>query len=289
MAIEYVKTITEDNLILQGLLSEATSETAILHIHGMSGNFWENSFIKTMLVEYPKNNVSFLTVETRGSELQRWFSKADGTLRLVGNAHEIFEESEYDIKAWINFLIGKGYKKIHLQGHSLGCSKIAHYVTTNACPAVSNLLFISPADMLGLMLEPTMTGQRERLFAEARSLTEAGHGANLLSETFWGHAVMSADSFLNFFGEKAKTAIFNFFNPELGYKVINHLEKPILAILGTKDDGVVNDQFECTEIFKREAKRCPRFQGEVYQGAAHSFEKFEERVVGDVLKFICTY
>jgi len=285
--MKFVQTVTEDKLILQGLLSPADSaDTVILHIHGMSGNFWENTFIKTMLVEYPKNNISFLTVETRGSELHRWFSKTDGALKLIGNSYEIFEESELDLRAWITYLISQGYKKIHLQGHSLGCSKIAYYVTKNSSPEVQSLLFISPADMLGLILEPKMQEQHERLVSEATSLKHSGNGATLLSETFWGYARMSADSYINFFGSNAATAIFNFFKPELGYNVINKINKPILSILGTADDGVATDQFECTDIFKREAQNCPKFNGLVYDGASHSFEKFEAQIVADVLKFI---
>lgn len=51
--MEFVRTRTPDNLILQGLLSEPAkkSDSVILHIHGMSGNFWENSFIKKMIEE----------------------------------------------------------------------------------------------------------------------------------------------------------------------------------------------------------------------------------------------
>lgn len=97
--MEFVRTTTSDDLILQGLLSgpETNTDSVILHIHGMSGNFWENGFIKTMLSEYPKQGCSFLSVETRGSELIRFLYKTNGSFVMLGNAYEIFEDSVKDI------------------------------------------------------------------------------------------------------------------------------------------------------------------------------------------------
>ena len=42
------------------------------------------------LKEYPKNKLAFLTVETRGAELLRWFQTGDGKTKLIGNSYEIF-------------------------------------------------------------------------------------------------------------------------------------------------------------------------------------------------------
>jgi predicted alpha/beta-fold hydrolase len=71
--MQFVETTTEDDLILQGIIAEPKKKTksAVLHIHGMAGNFWENDFIKTMISDYPANGHTFLTVETRGSETSK--------------------------------------------------------------------------------------------------------------------------------------------------------------------------------------------------------------------------
>jgi len=150
--MEFVKTTTEDNLIFQGLLAEPDNktDTAILHIHGMSGNFWENGFIKDMIKKYPENNITFLTGENRGSELLRWFKMPDKKDILLGDAYEIFEDCVKDIQSWVDFLKNKGYTKIHLQGHSLGCAKIAYYLSLNKDKIIKSLIFISPSDMIGL-------------------------------------------------------------------------------------------------------------------------------------------
>ncbi|MFB6216949.1 MAG: hypothetical protein ABEJ72_08295, partial [Candidatus Aenigmatarchaeota archaeon] len=102
---KFVETSTEDGIRLQGLLAEAEkTDTAVIHFHGMSGNFYANSFIKPMLSRYPSENISFLTVEQRGSETIRLFETTEENIVTIGNAYEKFEDSKYDIDAWIDFL-----------------------------------------------------------------------------------------------------------------------------------------------------------------------------------------
>ena len=286
--MEFVQTTTKDNLVLQGLLVEPSkkTETVILHIHGMAGNFWENKFIKTMLTDYPKNNIAFLTVETRGSELLRWFSTSEDDKRLVGNSYEIFEESIIDIDSWVNYLKSKGYKNIHLQGHSLGCSKIAYYQKMNNDPLIRSLLFISPADMMGLLIEPKYVTEYEKFFKEAKELTKKGKENDLLSNIHWSFARQSAKSFINFSFENDNLAIFNYYNPERGFKTIGEIKIPMLSILGTKDDGIVTDAHKSTEMLRKQAKNTKKFHGVVCEGAQHNFEGFEKEIVKEVLKFI---
>ena len=286
--MEFVETKTEDNLILQGLLSETNKKTdsVVLHIHGMSGNFWENYFVKTILKEYPKNNLSFLTVETRGSELLRWFSTADGDKRLIGNSYEIFEECLFDIEAWINFLKSNGYKNIYLQGHSLGCSKITYYQKIKNNSLIKSLIFISPADMMGLLVEKSYKQEYEKFLKEAKELTKKGKENELLSGIHWTFARQSAKSFLNFSFENNNLAIFNYYNPERGFDTIKSIKIPMLSILGTKDDGIPTDAYKSTEMLKENAINCKKFKGVVFENAEHDFHGFEDRIVKEVLGFI---
>ncbi|MDE1865681.1 MAG: alpha/beta hydrolase [Candidatus Micrarchaeota archaeon] len=286
--MEFIRVTTSDNLILQGLFSEpkASTDSVILHIHGMSGNFWENGFIKTMLSEYPKNGVAFLTVETRGSEVIRFFGKTDGNFVKIGNAYEIFEECTKDIQAWIDLLSKNGYKRIYLQGHSLGCSKIAYYQSTKNDRRVKALLFISAADMLGLVLNPRDLPLHTRHIAESENLVGKGKGGELLPDALWATNQVSAKTYLNFFSKTAKTAIFNYYDAKLGFATIKTITIPMLSIFGTKDDGIVTDPYKSNEILKENAIKSPKFVGVVFDGAQHSYAGFEDQIVESVLKFI---
>ena len=286
--MEFVKTTTKDKLTLQGIFSEPSKKTdsVILHIHGMSSNFWENSFIKTMLKDYPKNDVAFLSGENRGSELLRWFSTTDGKIKLIGDSYEIFEECIEDINGWISFLKEKGYKNIHLQGHSLGCAKIAYYQKLMKNPLVKSLIFISPADMMGLLVNPQEKPNYDKFLKEAKELVKKGEEEELLSGIQWEFARQSAKSFLNFSFENNNMAIFNYYNPERGFDTIKSINVPMLSILGTKDDGVCTDPYEANEMLRKNAINCPKFSSEVFVDAKHSFSGFENKIVDSVLKFI---
>jgi pimeloyl-ACP methyl ester carboxylesterase len=280
--MHFVQTTTSDKIILQGLMKNAKikSKKLIIHIHGMSGNFYENSFIKQMIEDYPNNKVDFLTVETRGSELMRWFYKTDGNPTLIGNAYELIEDSDKDIEAWLNFAIKQGYKEIYLQGHSLGCSKIAYTITKHNLK-VKGIILISPSDMHGLRLHPSEIKDHTKRLKQAEKMKKDGKGSELIPGLMWDYAVLSANSYLSIFGEATK--VFNFFNPKDGFKILNNIKVPVLAIVGTKDDGICTDAYEAMEMMKKETKVI---QTEVYKNAPHSFNGFEKRITNDVLKFL---
>ena len=239
-----------------------------------------------MLKEYPENKLSFLTVETRGAELIRWFQTSNGKTKLIGNSYEIFEESTYDINAWVNFLKSKGYKHIHLQGHSLGCSKIAFYQKVMKNPLVNSLIFISPSDMMGLLVNDRDKPHYDRFLKEAKELKKKGKENQLLSEIQWDFAMQSAKSFLNFSFENNNLAIFNYYNPEKGFDTIKSISVPMLSILGTKDDGIVTDAYKSNEILKKNASNCKKFKGVVFENAKHEFEGFEDKIVKEVISFL---
>ncbi|HLP79742.1 MAG TPA: alpha/beta hydrolase [Acidobacteriota bacterium] len=284
--MRFVHTHTSDSLILQGLLCEPVTQTksAILHIHGMAGNFWENSFVKTMIEQYPRAGVSFLTVETRGSEVLRWFSCTDGSQRLIGNSYERFEDCVLDIDAWVSFLVSLGYDTIYLQGHSLGCAKIAYYMKGKQPVAIKGLLLISPSDMLGLLEEPSYHVRYEALLGRAKSLINEGKPDELLA-LHWDFAHLSARTFVNFSSENDNIAIFNYLNPRRGFATLNALTVPVLAIMGTKDDGIVHNNVAAAVDLLRKNIRT-RFVGAVFTDAAHDFNGFEDRIVSEVLDFI---
>lgn len=63
-----VQVNTLDGLYLHGYYAPTQDKkTVLLHIHGFEGNFYENNFIYVLADELEKNNIAFLTVNTRGN------------------------------------------------------------------------------------------------------------------------------------------------------------------------------------------------------------------------------
>ena len=114
MTLDFIRFKAADGVELQGWLTNEAGDTAVIHIHGMSGNGYENYFLDPLREVYAKNGISFLTIDTRGRGVVSQFwqgSKIDswglGT-KLGGSCFEIFGESALDIQGAIDYLKTKG-------------------------------------------------------------------------------------------------------------------------------------------------------------------------------------
>ena len=115
---------TEDKIELCGLLHEPEKETCeiVIAVHGM-----QREDIKAG--ELTDNGIAYFTFNNRGHDLVNLTNKRcdDKSFKIqCGTSLENIEDSYYDIKAAINSMLTEKYKKIHLQGHSLGCTKIVY-------------------------------------------------------------------------------------------------------------------------------------------------------------------
>src|SRR3989344_3986366 len=115
---ELVETITKDGLELKGFFVDCKSDTAIFYSHGTSGDFYTHKFIEVQGNFFSKKNVSFLTANNRGHDAYtdiRTHTKEGIGKVVVGGGFEKFEDSQYDIGAWVEFLKRRGVKRIILQ------------------------------------------------------------------------------------------------------------------------------------------------------------------------------
>lgn len=287
--MKIVTTKSTDGIYYRGILSEADNPKGIIiHIHGMSGSPIQETYYETMYEEYPKAGWSFLASDHRGTGSITQFDSEKGETLNIGNAFEIFEDCIHDIQGFINFAKESGYKRIWLQAHSLGPSKTAYYMNQIKSTDVEGLIWISPSDMVGLVHDPIGIKDHEKLLPEAKKLVEENKPKQLLSNYLWEGVMLSSQSYLSFFGENAKDAIFNYHNPELGFEVVNSINVPVLALTGTKDDGIspVIDPHMAMQMLEKELKNSQSMKTIVYENAEHSFIGFEKEIVKDVLSFI---
>src|SRR3989344_3537114 len=120
---------TSDGLDVHGFyVPSKGKKTAILHIHGFEGNFYDNNFVHVLADSLDEAGIGFLTVNTRGNGRDTDFSTVDNKLKRIGARYELLEEAHLDITAWLKFLIKEGYQQIVLQGHSLGTMKVVRYL-----------------------------------------------------------------------------------------------------------------------------------------------------------------
>ncbi|MDX1535952.1 MAG: alpha/beta hydrolase [Candidatus Spechtbacterales bacterium] len=286
--MHFVSTKTSSGIQFSGLLSEPKKKTdkIIIHIHGMAGSHYENGWYQAFHDKYPKNEYAFLAGQHRGTGTITMFFQEPDHYPNYGNAFELFEYSVEDVDAWVNYARNLGYKEIYLQAHSFGPSKILYYVNQKPNHDIKALNLISPVDMLGFSIN---TKNYSALLNEAEKFVAEGKEKQLLSNLLNGEYYISAQSFLNIFTSKSKSNILSYTDRKHDWSVVNNINLPVMLIGGTKDHGIEGESLTTKEAFaklKAELKQSPKVDSIIYEGADHSFDGFEDKIVKDFIKFV---
>lgn len=292
MEYPLVEVKTKDGLILNGLINESpNSDTILINLHGTGSNFYEEPFIKNLFLELPLIKISFLSTNNRGNSI------LGNSWQRTGSALEKFEDCLLDIDAWIEFCFSKGYKKIILQGHSLGTEKIVYYMNKGKHKSnVISVILLGFSDSYGC--EMNFLGKRkEQFFKEARELMKSGKSDYLLTTDLKSHAGIlpkSADSFLSQFSDNSELSnAFTFHKREL--KSYSNIKVPILAVISDNDKytgkDIVKQGSEHTSIPLKEAcdllkKENSRTKLVIFSKTNHDFEGKEKELAKEVIDFL---
>jgi pimeloyl-ACP methyl ester carboxylesterase len=282
MKTTFHRIYTSDGLELHGLLYEPDEQTnsVLVHVHGMGGNFYENKFLDSIAKELTDSGIAFCAFNNRGCEFIKETYKIvagkEPEIVRVGTAYEKFEDSLFDIDAFITFVQNQGYSDIHLSGHSLGCPKVAYYIAETQDMRVKSMALLSPSDMLGLVR--SKIEQFEKEIHEAEDLVSLGNGDQLLSQWVWGEYPLSANTYLSLFADDAKDAIFNFHNPSDTLEVLNKIKVPTYAVMGRKDDALVIGIEETFSRLTKALTNSPKVETEILGEANHGYRGHESEL-----------
>ncbi|MDB5259000.1 MAG: hypothetical protein JWO73_208 [Candidatus Taylorbacteria bacterium] len=288
---------TKDSIELVGLLYEPEApagqkscQKVLSHIHGMEGNFYENAFLDAIAKTLTDNGIAFFAFNNRGCEAIKDLSKmVDGkkTLIRIGNAYEKFEESALDVAASIDFLEKEGFTEIHMAGHSLGCAKLAYYLSETNDGRVQSALFLSPSDMLGLV-----RANKERFASEieaAAQMIAAGKGDQLMPNQVWDEYPISAATYLSLFGDDSKCGIFNFYDPADKLAALSKIHCPAIAIMGRKDDALTVPMDETMERFAKALANSPRVETNILGDANHGYDGYEQQLADAIRDWLVSF
>ena len=205
-----------------------------------------------------------------------------------GHIDSLFEESQLDIDAAIDFLEARGISKIILAGHSLGSVRINGYMVDRSDPRVKAMIHFAPtADMPDFRrdfigeehyrasvekAEDAISAGQARIDLSPDPLREKG----LTSDVFidLGATVQSPAAYLSWWGPDARTR-----NTDL----FPLIETPILLLSGTEDGFVPQGRLEA---LRDAARRSSRVDLKWYQGGDHFFTGFQDEVSSDVMAWL---
>jgi alpha-beta hydrolase superfamily lysophospholipase len=287
MKISLHRFVTEDSLELVGLLYEPNSATnkVLVHVHGMAGNFYENKFLDFIAKTLTSNGIAFFAFNNRGTEFIKDLYKIEGdrrTILRIGNAYEKFEDCLIDIGAAIDFVQSKGFSIIHLSGHSLAGPKVAYYVAETKDARITSVIFLSPADMVGLARDKNF----ERDVSTAKKMIAEGKGNEMLPFIIWGDCMLSADSYVNLSDESSKVAIFNFYLPQDKLETLGAITIPSITIMGRKDHVVQIPIETLMDRVKKAMTSAPQVETIILGDADHAYNGYEQQLANTLKSWI---
>lgn len=281
--------VTKDSIELVGLLYEPdeTTNKVLVHVHGMAGNFYENKFLDTIAETLTQNGIAFFAFNNRGCELMKDLIKIiDGkrTIVRIGNAYEIFEDSLIDIATAIDFVSSKGFSDIHLSGHSLGAPKVAHYTANGNDKRLSSVIFLSPADMVGLIGSDKTY---EKDMGMARQMVAEGKGSTLLPDSvLWDENPLSAETYISLGDKDSSVAIFNLYDSADTLPALSKIVVPAYVVMGRKDDALVVSIDETMKRIKDALLNSPKVEINILGDSDHGYNGFEQELADALVSWI---
>ncbi len=287
MNVDFVRFKTSDDVELRGWFSDGDSETAAIHIHGMSGNGYENYFLDNLREMYNKNGIAFFPIDTRGSgyinsfwqgsDLSKW---GEGT-KVGGSCFEIFEESVHDIQGAIDYLKTLGKSKFILQGHSLGGSKVVNYIVSKKTQEIIAAVLLAPTNMPGWA---GTDSNHKNYLQKANKLIAKGKGEELVSAECWlDKTPISAQTYPTICEAGRAVDIYG----NSGKAPLGKVEVPTLIIYGDADIGILRVDGSMDKWLDRVNKiKNNNTKVSIIQGASHSFRDCEDKLTREVKEFL---
>lgn len=182
---------TEQGTALQGVLFSAQqTDTVMIAITGIHGNFYSNPFYYNISETLSANGIDFIYAPTRNA-----FGQIDtvnhltGKPELIGSFNEDFRFAEQDVKAYVDYAATAGYRHIILAGHSLGANKVIYYLAKTQDLRIQKFILLSPANIPHLI--SVVTPEQRAMVADYLA---HGRGQELLPFELLGWLPCVADT-----------------------------------------------------------------------------------------------
>lgn len=182
---------TKRGTVLNGVLFEAQSaDTVVIAITGIHGNFYSNPFYYNFGDTLNGGNIDFIYAQTNDAlgKIDTVNAKT-GQPEIIGSFKEVFNDTDEDIAAYLDYADQSGYKHIILAGHSLGANKVIYYLSRHHDQRVEHFLLLSPANLTHMTSD---TSEREKQIV--KQMVETGHGQEFLPFYFMGWLPCYADT-----------------------------------------------------------------------------------------------
>lgn len=281
----------EDKVELVGLLHrpENTTDEVVISIHGMQSNCFKKR--EDILSKVINNaGIAYFAFDNRGANLMCYTKKTDGTKTLNGGSvYEDVLESYYDIKGAIKKMLELGYTKIHLQGHSLGCTKIVYAYNRlkkenyKNLENIQSIILLSLVDLVDLQKYDLGIDKYNKMLELAIEKEARGEEMELMPFDSFDHPI-SVKSYLRYYRDNQEIDFAKFNDNNYDFKEINNISIPLFLRWG-ENDLVVQKLDELIELLKTKINN-PKLDIGYIKNTDHGYTNKEEVLGEEIKKFL---
>jgi hypothetical protein len=186
MQVELTSTTTSDGIKLHGIFLEPEtprtdlSIDAMLMVHGSGGNFYASPS-NPRAEKFRDMGIPVALFNVRGHDVIAGHSGG----HKVGNAWEILDECALDLKAIVDWLADRGYRRVGMMGSSLGAVKVVIGQAKNQDPRVAAVISLAPLRFSHEYYSRCeMSEMHLGYYEEAKRLVAEGNGDTVMHVEF---------------------------------------------------------------------------------------------------------
>lgn len=293
MRIEKIYFNAEDGTELFGLLHTSENRNdkdVVISTHGIGSNCFKKRE-DIIAQKLTSNNIAFFTFNNRGNGLVNGV-KSNGEKILQGTVFENVEDSYYDIVGVIKLMINKGYKNIHMQGHSLGSTKTVYTYNKliengeqELLNKIKSVILLSLVDIPELMNYLINSTNNQDFIKFALQKESEGNFDYILDTKVPFLPLISVKTFLKYYRNNKNIDFAKYTTKDFKFEKLNNIKVPIFMRWGNVNELISLPADKLAELMNEKINNQNKDISYV-DGATHNYKGKEELLAEEILSFL---
>lgn len=273
---------THTGTILHGALfaSASKSDTVVIAITGIHGNFYSNPFYYNIGETLSAKGIDFIYAQTRNAFGQIPIHNAKtGEKEMIGSFNEDFNKTIEDVSAYVDFAEQQGYEQIILAGHSLGANKVIHYLSSTQDKRADKFILLSPANVTHLT---NFVGEQER--AVVKHYVANGWGQKMLPFELFGWLPCVADTAHQWLFSDTLNNMH--VEADRDFSQVQAVSHSGALLIGTLDRFTYGDPCGFLHNINRHFPKSEQNELIFIEGTGHTYQQKEQQVADRLLALV---
>ena len=292
MKIEKVYFNSIDNLNLIGLLHtpKKKTETVLISVHGITSNCLKRRD-DVLAQKCTDLGIAYFFFNNRGHEIICNYGRIeDNDMHFYGSGAENIYDSYFDIKGAMIEMQKRGYKKIILQGHSMGCTKVVYtyneFLNNNETTMLESIIGVILLSMVDIptALKQMLGKDYKKIISYFELLKKRGKGDRLVVLDASTPPVMP-NTILQYAEDNKKIDFAKFGDNRTIFKELNNIKVPLFMRWGNINEFIFQNADELVQNLNAKIKNKNKDISYI-AGANHNYTGKEEELGEQIVEFI---